>query len=135
MKKFIYFGMMVAAVLMMAACSSDSTPSGALKTYMSALQDRDYEKFTEGINVSGKATPEEQKAARATFAALLSEKGGKELDKNGGLKGFEILSEEIAEDGKSAIVKFKQIYNDGTEKEDEQKMVEVDGKWLMDISK
>ena len=59
----------------------------------------------------------------------------KELEKKGGLKSFEVLSEEIAEDGNSAVVKFKQVYGNGEESEDEQKMVKVDGKWLMDIGK
>lgn len=65
----------------------------------------------------------------------MKEKAGKELEKKGGLKSFEVLSEEIAEDGNSAVVKFKQVYGNGEESEDEQKMVKVDGKWLMDIGK
>jgi len=65
----------------------------------------------------------------------MKEKAGKELEKKGGLKSFEVLSEEIAEDGNSAVVKFKQVFGNGEESEDEQKMVKVDGKWLMDIGK
>lgn len=134
MKKFIYFSFMLTVMLIMASCSSTSTPSGALKTYMTALQKGDYEKFAEGINLAN-LSEEEQKEGREGFAALLKEKGQKELSRHGGIKDFEILSEEITEDGNSAIVTYKQLYNDGTEKEDTQKMIKVDGKWLMDGSK
>ena len=50
-------------------------------------------------------------------------------------KEIEIVSEEMAEDGNSAIVTYKQHYGDGSVKEDTQKMIKVDGKWLMDIGK
>lgn len=41
----------------------------------------------------------------------------------------------MTEDGNSAIVTYKQHYGDGSVKEDTQKMIKVDGKWLMDIGK
>ncbi|WP_246368578.1 DUF4878 domain-containing protein [Phocaeicola faecicola] len=66
---------------------------------------------------------------------MIKEKGAKTLDEKGGLKEIEIVSEEIAEDGNSAVVTFKQHYGDGSVKEDTQKMAKVDGKWLMDIGK
>ena len=59
----------------------------------------------------------------------------KTIEKKGGLKEVEIVSEEMAEDGNSAIVTYKQHYGDGSVKEDTQKMIKVDGKWLMDIGK
>ena len=101
---------------------------------MSALKDKNYEKFVDGINIS-KGSPEEVEEARKGLVSIMEEKAGKILEKNGGIKSIEIISEEIAEDGNSAVVKFKQIYGDDTEKEDSQKMVKVDGKWLMDVGK
>ena len=135
MKKLVLFRVIVVAMLAFVSCSSGgSTPADALKNYATALQDGKYEKFVDGINFSN-ATPDQQKEAREGFVALVKEKGAKEFEKKGGFKGFEILSEEIAEDGNSAVVKFKQIYGNGEEEESEQKMVKVDGKWLMDIGK
>ena len=55
--------------------------------------------------------------------------------KNDRIADLKDFVEEIAEDGNSAVVKFKQIYGNGEEEESEQKMVKVDGKWLMDIGK
>lgn len=133
MKLMIRLGMMAIALLAMVSCSS-STPSGALEDYMSALKDKNYEKFVDGINIS-KGSPEEVEEARKGLVSIMEEKAGKILEKNGGIKSIEIISEEIAEDGNSAVVKFKQIYGDDTEKEDSQKMVKVDGKWLMDVGK
>lgn len=135
MRKLVYFSVMAVAMLFVVSCSSSGdTPSGALKNYVSAMQGGDYDKFVEGIDVSSIA-PEKQAETREGFSAMLKEKGEKELEKKGGLKDFEILSEEMAEDGNSAVVKFKQIYGNGEEEESEQKMVKVDGKWLMDIGK
>lgn len=135
MKKLVLFSVMVVAMWVMVSCGSGgSGPSDALKNYATALQEGKYEKFVDGINFSN-ATSEQQKEAREGFVALVEEKGAKEFEKKGGFKGFEILSEEIAEDGNSAVVKFKQIYGNGEEEESEQKMVKVDGKWLMDIGK
>ena len=69
------------------------------------------------------------------LVAMVQEKGSKTIEKSGGLKETEIVSEEMAEDGNSAVVTIKQHYGDGRVKEDTQKMVKVDGKWLMDIGK
>ena len=135
MKKLVYFSLMAAiAVLFMVSCSSTDTPSGAMKSYLSAVKSGDYEKFVEGINFS-KVKPEKLAETREGFTAMMKEKAAEELDKKGGLKDFEILSEEIAEDGNSAVVKYKQIYGTGEEEEGAQKLVKVDGKWLMNVGK
>lgn len=44
MKQLIRFALMLIAVLALASCTP-STPGAALKEYMSALSDKDYEKF------------------------------------------------------------------------------------------
>ena len=56
MKLMIRLGMMAIALLAMVSCSS-SSPSGALEDYMSALQNKKYEKFVDGINIS-KGSPD-----------------------------------------------------------------------------
>ena len=121
MKQLIRLGLMLVAVLAMVSCTP-STPGAALKNYMSALSDKDYD--------SDKA-----KEIREGLIAMIQEKGSKTIEKKGGLKEIEIVSEEMAEDGNSAIVTYKQHYGDGSVKEDTQKMIKVDGKWLMDIGK
>lgn len=132
MKQLIRLGLMLVAVLAMVSCTP-STP-GVLKNYMSALSDKDYEKFIDGCNIS-EADSDKAKEIREGLIAMIQEKYSKTIEKKGGLKEIEIVSEEMAEDGNSAIVTYKQHYGDGSVKEDTQKMIKVDGKWLMDIGK
>ena len=133
MKQLIRLGLMLVAVLAMVSCTP-STPGAALKNYMSALSDKDYEKFIDGCNIS-ETDSDKAKGIREGLIAMIQEKGSKTIEKKGGLKEIEIVSEEMAEDGNSAIVTYKQHYGDGSVKEDTQKMIKVDGKWLMDIGK
>lgn len=133
MKQLIRLGLMLVAVLAMVSCTP-STPGAALKNYMSALSDKDYEKFIDGCNIS-ETDSDKAKEIREGLIAMIQEKGSKTIEKKDGLKEIEIVSEEMAEDGNSAIVTYKQHYGDGSVKEDTQKMIKVDGKWLMDIGK
>lgn len=72
MKLMIRLGMMAIALLAMVSCSS-SSPSGALEDYMSALQNKKYEKFVDGINIS-KGSPDEIKQAREGLVSMMEEK-------------------------------------------------------------
>ncbi|HIX26199.1 MAG TPA: DUF4878 domain-containing protein [Candidatus Barnesiella excrementigallinarum] len=137
MKRVLYLSMMVAALFMMASCSSSSSdsPSKALNGYVDELKAGNYEKFVEGIAFKDGLSDEEIQSGKAMWVGLLQDKGAKEFEKRGGLKGIEIISEEISEDGNSAVVTFKQMFGDGTETEDTQNMVKKDGKWLMDVNK
>ena len=105
MKQLIRLGLMLVAVLAMVSCTP-STPGTALKNYMSALSDKDYEKFIDGCNIS-EADSEKAKEIREGLIAMIQEKGSKTIEKKGGLKEVEIVSEEMAEDGNSAIVTYK----------------------------
>lgn len=89
MKLMIRLGMMAIALLAMVSCSS-SSPSGALEDYMSALQNKKYEKFVDGINIS-KGSPDEIKQAREGLVSMMEEKADKTLEKNGGIKSIEII--------------------------------------------
>ena len=130
MKKVFYFTMMVMAVFVMAACSSSpSTPGDALKKYSGYLQSGDYENFVEGLAF------DDSKEQKEALVSMLKEKVSKEYEKKGGIKDIEILSEQVAEDGNTAVVKAKYTYGNGETEEGEQQMVKKDGKWLMSIGK
>ena len=75
MKLMIRLGMMAITLLAMVSCSSNS-PSGALEDYMSALQNKKYEKFVDGINIS-KGSPDEIKQAREGLVSMMKEKADK----------------------------------------------------------
>ena len=51
MKQLIRLGLMLVAVLAMVSCTP-STPGAALKNYMSALSDKDYEKFIDALRLT-----------------------------------------------------------------------------------
>ena len=137
MKRVLTFSVMIAAMIVVASCSSSSgdSPSKALNGYIEMLQSRDYENFVEGFALGEDITPEQAKQQKAMLSGLVGDKVSKEYDKRGGLKGVEFITEEISEDGNSAVVTFKMQFGDGTEQEDSQDMVKRDGKWLMDADK
>ena len=102
---------------------------------MEAAKKGNYEKFVDGIAFKDGLSGEEIEQQKKMWISLLEEKGTKEFEKKGGIESIEIISEEIAEDGNSAVVKFKQTFGNGEVDEDSQTMVKKDGKWLMDINK
>lgn len=135
MKKLICLSAVFAMMMLMVACSgSVSTPSSAFENYSSGIVKGDYDKFVEGVYLSN-VEPDKADAYRENLKEMLESKGKASFDKRGGLKEIVVLSEEISEDGNSAVVKFKQVFGDGSEEENNQKMVKVDDKWLMDIGK
>ncbi len=135
MKKGFYFSLMVMAVFVIAACSSTSTPGGAMKQYGNYLVNGDYEKFVDGFAVDSEMEADKIEKQKESLVAMLKEKASKEYDKKGGLKSIEVLSEEISEDGNTATVKIKQTYGNGETEEGAQKLVKKDGKWLMAMDK
>ncbi len=137
MKRILSFSMWIVAMIIMASCSSSSsaTPGAALKGYVDDLKAGNYEKFVEGMALEEGLTEDQINEQKAMWVSLLKEKSSKEFEKRGGFESIEIISEEIAEDGNSAVVTFTQKFGDGSQKENKQTMVKRDGKWLMDMNK
>lgn len=134
MKKVFYFGMFAMMMLLATACSS-SSPGAAAKKYAEYLKDGKYEKFVDAIAVDAEGDEAKIKEEKAGLAAMLKEKGAKQLEKKGGIKEIEIVSETIAEDENSAKVVLKQIYGDETTQENTFNMVKQDGEWKMNAKK
>ncbi|MDM8269793.1 DUF4878 domain-containing protein [Barnesiella viscericola] len=134
MKKILYLSLMAIVSLLIASCSNNS-PGSALKHYMDAMNDKNFEEVADGIAFKEGLTPEQQQQVREGWITLLQDKAEKSAEQQGAIKSFEIISEEISEDGTTAEVKYKQVFEDGTEKEGTQAMVKRDGKWLMDVGK
>ena len=134
MKKILYLSLMAIVSLLIASCSNNS-PGSALKHYMDAMNDKNFEEVADGIAFKEGLTPEQQQQVREGWITLLQDKAEKSAEQQGAIKSFEIISEEISEDGTTAEVKYKQVFEDGTEKEGTKAMVKRDGKWLMDVGK
>ncbi len=119
MKKFFLFISVVVAVVMMASCSSPS-PKDITNDYYKAIQKGDFEKALSYTTVSD------------------SEEIKKEVEKMKGLEvkipEFEIVSEEISEDGNTAVVEVKYKFTSSFNSEPEEstnevKLIKEDGKW------
>ena len=57
------------------------------------------------------------------------------MEEKQGLKDVQVLEETIGEDGKTATLKVKFVYGDGSEEESTQEMVKQGDKWKMKFEK
>lgn len=134
MKKIITLSFLVVAILSLVACSP-TTPGKALKSYLTDLKNENYESFIKGVYFPEDMDEQRKKKDEAQLLAIIKEKGAKEYEKKGGVKSIEILSETISEDGKSAVVEYKQTFGNGEEEKQSQKMIKKDDKWFIDMRK
>ncbi len=133
LKLFVSLAVMIAAF----ACSSSSdTPSGVVTAINKAMQNGDYETVVSYIYLDEtRSNGMDISEFRSNLASMLEEKGGAELEKKGGIESFEIIDEQINEDGTKAQVTVKTVYGNGTEDEDDTEVVKHDGKWYIELNK
>ena len=126
--------MFVAVVaLTLWSCGSANTPSAVAEKGVKCIQNADYEGY---VNLLDLNESEGTDAEKEQLVALLREKGTKQMEKKQGLKSYEVLSEEISEDGKSAKVEMKLVYGDGSEDTEKMKLVKNDnGDWKLTLGK
>ncbi|WP_277120749.1 DUF4878 domain-containing protein [Bacteroides ndongoniae] len=134
MKRVINLSFLVVAIVSLVACSP-TTPGKALKSYLTDLKNENYESFIKGVYFPEDMDEQRKKKDEAQLLAIIKEKGAKEYEKKGGVKSIEILSETISEDGKSAVVEYKQTFGNGEEEKQSQKMIKKDDKWFIDMRK
>lgn len=112
-----------------------SSPSSVAEEAIKCLQEKDYEGYSKLIYLKekeGQTIEDQQKA----IVALIADKMNKTLDKKDGIKSYEIVSEEIAEDGKSGKVKTIITYGNGdTDKQNLSVIKTDDGEWMIDAKK
>jgi len=116
--------LIVSAVLMVFAFSSCSktSPKDVANDYYAALQKGDFEKALSYTDMTD--SEEIQKNAQKMQGIALN------------ISDYEILNEEITEDGNSATVEVKytytSVFNDNPEeKTNKLNLVKVDGKWVI----
>ena len=133
MKK-LFISMFVAVVaLTLWSCGSANTPSAVAEEACKCVQNEDYEGYVDLLLLK---ETKNQESEKQQFVAMLREKGTKTMEKKQGLKSYEVLSEEISEDGKSATVKMKMVYGDGSEDTQDLKLVKNDdGDWRLTMGK
>ena len=132
MKKVFYLLSIALMAMAFVACSSSkNTPEGVVDAYLKAMQKNDSRKALEMFHFSKELTPEEFDE----YVQMVDDKVKKENDKKGGIVSWEIEAPEMAENAESAVVRYTVKYGDGTEDKDKQKVVKIDGKWMLDSGK
>lgn len=131
MKKFsvLLSVLIFGTIVFMASCggSGSSSPGEVVKAYYQKVEKGDAEAALDYIDFEGKELTAEDKEK---LIGLLGE-GTKQMEEKGGIKSFEIVEENIAEDGNTADVSFKIIYGNDKEEENKAKVAKVDGNWKL----
>ena len=136
MKKIFGFIAIVAMMFVAWSCGGAAdSPSAVAEKAIQCLQDRDYDGYAKLIYLEEKdnqSIEDQQKA----IVALIADKMDKEMDKKQGISSYEVLGEEIAEDGNKAKVNLKITYGDGSTDDQRLKCLKTeDGKWMIDANK
>ncbi|MBN1766942.1 MAG: DUF4878 domain-containing protein [Prolixibacteraceae bacterium] len=139
MKKLFYlFSAITLVTLVISACEPKAnTPSAAAEKVAKAMQKGDYKtvvnqmNFDEEEGVSSKDVDDQKEM----FASLLEEKASESIAENGGIKSYEIIEETISEDGQTAEVKVKYTYHDNSVETETMSFSNINGDWLLEVSK
>lgn len=128
MKKVSFLVLAVMA-LFTVSCGGDKTPAGIEKSILAQMQKGNYEKAIEISldNLDKEISAEERKQFVEGFSGKMKQSD----ETKNGIKSFEIKSEEISEDGNSAVVISKIVYGNGEEDSKRSKYVLKDGVWKL----
>ena len=131
MKKVMNLLSLALVMAVFAACSSTGSPESVVKAYLKALQNNDSQKVVELFHFSKEMSEKELNG----YAQMIDEKVSKQNEKKQGIASYEIDEVVMAENEESAVVRYTIHYGDGTSQSDKQKVVKVNGKWLLDSGK
>jgi hypothetical protein len=138
MKKTILgFIAIIAMVLVTWSCggAATDTPTSVAEAAFKCIQEKDYKGYVD-LMYFDESKGQDVEETKKQYEALLADKMDKLIEKRKGIESWEVISEEIAEDGMTAKVTTKIVYADGTTNEDKTKMIKTeDGKWLIDSNK
>ena len=135
MKKLFLALVCMVTLMAVTSCGGTATPTAAAEEGLEMIKAGNYEGFVETIYFGEKATEEEVKQAKEMYVSLFKEKGDKQITKKGGIASYNVLSEEIAEDGKTAKVAYETTYGDGSTDKMNLDLILVDGEWKPTIIK
>ena len=134
MKKLFSIFAVAVAMFMVSCASAPATPSDAAVEYYKCVVNGDYEGFANAIHFDT-TDPEELAEGKAMVISLYKEKAAPQIEAKGGIASVEAVGETISEDGTTANVDLKIVYGDGSEENEDVKMVKVDDKWLLAFNK
>lgn len=135
MKKLFGFMVAVVAMLAMASCGGGgNSPKGVAEQFIKAVQKQDGKKMAELVYYEEGKAPKSD-AEKDQVAAMMQSKASTTYANNGELKSYEILSEEISEDGTEAVVEAKMEFEKKTSEDKIKLKKDADGEWKIDMSK
>lgn len=135
MKKLFRFVVAVVAIMAMASCGGGgNTPKGVTEQFIKAIQKQDGKKMAELVYFKEDKAPKTD-AEKEQLAAMMQSKVSTTYANNGELKSYEILSEEISEDGTEAVVETKMEFEKKTSEDKIKLKKDADGNWKIDMSK
>jgi hypothetical protein len=109
--------------------SMSDTPGDAVKKAFTLLKEKDYASAAKFFAAEDRlATEEETKKIEGMMAIAYVE-----FEKKGGIKEILIEEETIAEDGKTAKVKYNLKFNNGSDDSNHQSLQNFEGKWYLDV--
>lgn len=121
---------MIVAAMLVACCMvscKQNTPSAVAADCIELVKAGDYKAYVETYDMSAED--------KAQLTEILELKGKETIEKAGGIQGYEILEEQIAEDGAKATVKVKINYGNGESDESTFAFAKVDGEWKQVLEK
>lgn len=132
MKKLLAGLFACVCVFVMAACggAGTNTPTAVAENYLSDLKAGNYEALVDQLYFKQEMSDTDKEQ----LVVMCKGKVEQTIEKNGELKGWEITSEEIAEDGQKAVVKYTLKY-ENKDVEDKVKLINVDGEWKVNSGK
>ncbi|GAB1404738.1 MAG: DUF4878 domain-containing protein [Lentimicrobiaceae bacterium] len=122
--------MMMVGTLLISCGGGKSSPSKAAMAFTENVEKGNYDAAISMLEGAENATAEEKEKMKAFL-----KEGAKEIEEKGGISNKEILSEEVSEDGKTAKVKMKITYGDGSTDESDTSLVNTDNGWKLKMSK
>lgn len=134
MKKILSILAVAVAMFMVSCAGAPATPSDAAVEYYQCVVNGDYEAFANAVHFDT-TDPEEIAEGKAMITSLYKEKAAPQIEKKGGVKSIEAVGETISEDGNTANVQLKVVYGDGSDKNEDIKLVKIEDKWMLAFDK
>ena len=127
----------IVCVMMLAACGSSNTPSGAAEKASECLKSQNFEGFVDMLYVEAdKKDTEKYQEEKQALVELLQGKYQQLVETKGGISSYEVPSEEVDEEAGTAVVKIKTTYGDGTTDDSKMKLKKDEaGDWKVVFGK
>ncbi len=135
MKRAFSFAIILMAVFAFCACSGN-TPTQTVEQAIECLQKRDYDGFAELVYMNEDEGVDVE-SQRKMISGMVGSMASEAFDSKGGIKSYDVTSEEIANDGETATVTATVTYGNGTVKKNDVSKLRKskDGQWMLDMGK